>query len=177
MNITGTHFNYYIICHRKLWLFANGIQMEHTSDLVEMGKLIHETSYPNRNEKYEEIEISGIKVDFYDPKRGIIHEIKKSDKIEKAHEWQLKYYLWVFEQHGIQCRYGILEYPKLRKTEEVYLTAIDREIIPSMLGDTEALIMNDHCPERIKVSTCRNCAYFDFCWCGEEEEFTNIREK
>lgn len=21
MNITGTHFNYYLICHRKLWLF------------------------------------------------------------------------------------------------------------------------------------------------------------
>ena len=34
MNITGTHFNYYQICHRKLWLFSNGIQMEHTSDLV-----------------------------------------------------------------------------------------------------------------------------------------------
>ena len=25
MNITGTHFNYYQVCKRKLWLFANGI--------------------------------------------------------------------------------------------------------------------------------------------------------
>ena len=46
MNITGTHFNYYQICKRKLWLFANGISMEHTSDLVHEGKLIHEESYP-----------------------------------------------------------------------------------------------------------------------------------
>ena len=29
---TGTHFNYYLKCHRKMWLFANGINMEHTSE-------------------------------------------------------------------------------------------------------------------------------------------------
>lgn len=170
MRITGTHFNYYIICHRKLWLFANGMQMEHTSELVEMGKLIHETSYPGRNEKYEEVEIGGVKVDFYDSKRGIIHEIKKSDKIEAAHAMQLKYYLWVFEQHGIQCKYGILEYPKLRKTEEVLLTDIDRQEMPSMIYAIEVLIHDEQCPERIKIGTCKNCSYYDFCWCGEEDE-------
>lgn len=42
MKVTGTHFNYYQVCKRKLWLFANGITMEHTSDLVYEGKLIHE---------------------------------------------------------------------------------------------------------------------------------------
>lgn len=36
---TGTHFNYYQICHRKLWLFSNGINMENTSDAVYDGKL------------------------------------------------------------------------------------------------------------------------------------------
>lgn len=170
MRITGTHFNYFIICHRKLWLFANGMQMEHTSELVEMGKLIHETSYPGRNEKYEEVEIGGIKVDYYDTKRGIIHEIKKSDKIEAAHELQLKYYLWVFEQHGISVVNGILEYPKLRKTEEVWLTDTDRQEIPSIISDIEALIHDDTCPERVKIGTCKNCSYYDFCWCGEEDE-------
>ena len=34
MTPTGTHFNYYHICRRKLWLFANGINMEHVSDTV-----------------------------------------------------------------------------------------------------------------------------------------------
>jgi len=24
MNIIGAHFNYYLVCHRKLWLFAGG---------------------------------------------------------------------------------------------------------------------------------------------------------
>ena len=50
MIITGLHIQYYFVCHRKLWLFANGIQMEHTSDLVYEGKLIHETTYPQQCE-------------------------------------------------------------------------------------------------------------------------------
>lgn len=88
MKITGTHFNYYQVCKRKLWLFASGIHFEHTSDLVLEGKLIHEDSYPQRSERYEEIELDGIKVDYYDAKSKVIHEIKKSNKVEKAHEWQ-----------------------------------------------------------------------------------------
>ena len=93
--ITGTHISYYFLCQRKLWLFTNGIHMEHSSDLVYEGKLIHETAYPQRSEKYEEIEIDGIKIDYYDPKNRVIHEVKKSDKMEPAHEWQLKYYMMV----------------------------------------------------------------------------------
>ena len=33
MNINATLINYLHICHRKLWLHANGITMEHTSDI------------------------------------------------------------------------------------------------------------------------------------------------
>lgn len=66
MQISGIHFNYYQVCHRKLWLFANGINMEQTSDLVYDGKLIHETSYPQRSERYEEVELYGIKIYYYD---------------------------------------------------------------------------------------------------------------
>ena len=78
MTITGTHFNYYQLCHRKLWLFANGINMEQESDLVYEGKLVHESSYPQRTARYEEVEIDGIKVDYYDAKNKVVHEIKKS---------------------------------------------------------------------------------------------------
>ncbi len=127
MQITGTHFNYYQVCKRELWLFANGINMEQNSDLVYEGKLIHEESYPQRSERYEEIEIDGVKVDFYDVRHKIIHEIKKSDKVEQAHVWQLKYYLYVFERNGIEGVSGILEYPKLRRTTEIELSQVDRE--------------------------------------------------
>lgn len=169
MLITGTQFNYFQICHRKLWLFSNGIKMEHTSDLVYEGKLIHEESYPQRSERYEEIEMDGIKVDYYDARRKIIHEIKKSDKLEPSHEWQLKYYLYVFERNGIDCVTGILEYPKLRKTKEVPLCDMDREIIRDTEQRIEAIVESEKCPPFEKKRICRSCSYYDFCYAGEEE--------
>lgn len=125
MYINATLINLYNVCQRELWLHANGIRFEHTSDLVLEGKLIHEDSYPQRSEKYEEIELDGIKVDYYDAKSKVIHEIKKSNKVEKAHEWQVKYYLYVFEQDGIEGVTGLLEYPVLRKTQPVILSDLD----------------------------------------------------
>lgn len=170
MTITGTHFNYYQLCHRKLWLFANGINMEQESELVQLGKIIHETSYPQRVSRYEEVAIDGIKVDYYDAKRKVIHEIKKSNKAEQAHEWQLKFYIYIFEQHGINDIRGILEYPTLRKTQEVVLTDIDRENILLMRADIERIISHPQCPPLTKKGICRNCSYFDFCHIQETEE-------
>jgi CRISPR-associated exonuclease Cas4 len=169
MHITGTHFNYYQICHRKLWLFANSIQMEHTSDLVYEGKLIHETSYPNRSEKYSELEIDGIKIDYFDARNKVVHEIKKSDKREEAHIWQLKYYLYVLEKNGIQGATGILEYPKMRQREEVLLSTVDIEEIERITREIEQIISSEEAPPLLKPAKCRNCSYFDFCWIGEED--------
>lgn len=169
MNITGTHFNYYQFCKRKLWLFANGINFEQTSDLVFEGKLIHEESYPQRSEKYEEVEIDGIKVDFYDTKYKVIHEIKKSNKVETAHEWQLKYYIYVFERNGIDGVTGMLEYPTLRKTQEVVLSDVDRDMIKEMEDNIKSIIENEKCPSAEKKGICKNCSYYEFCFVEEED--------
>ena len=147
MIITGTHFNYFHICHRKLWLFANGIAMEHTSDAVYDGKLLHENSYPQRTDRYQEIEIAGVKIDFYDKKNRVIHEIKKTDKIEDAHEWQLKFYIYKLEKIGIDGVSGILEYPVLRKTSRVYISEIDRTRIIADEKSIENIISADKCPK------------------------------
>lgn len=169
MFVTGTHFNYYQVCKRKLWLFANGIQMEHTSDLVYEGKLIHEDSYAQRSSKYEEVEQDGIKVDYYDTKNRIIHEIKKSNKIEEAHEWQLKYYIYIFEKNGIAGVTGILEYPTLRKTQQIELTDVDREEILATEDKIKKIINLETCPAEKKRGICKNCSYYDFCFSGEDE--------
>ncbi|MDL2277923.1 CRISPR-associated protein Cas4 [Parabacteroides sp. OttesenSCG-928-G07] len=169
MRVTGTHFNYYQVCKRKLWLFANGINMEHTSDLVYEGKLIHEISYPQRPEKYEELEIDGVKIDFYDAKNKVIHEIKKSDKVEEAHEWQLKYYIYVLERNGVKGVTGILEYPTMRKTTRIYLSDIDREYIVELLEKIRIVIESEQCPVIEKQNRCRSCSYYDFCYINEEE--------
>ena len=170
MNITGTHFNYYQLCRRKLWLFANGINMEQESDLVHEGKLVHDSSYPQRTTRYEEVEIDGIKVDYCDVKNKVIHEIKKSNKVEKAHEWQLKYYMYVFERHVISGVKGILEYPLLRKTQEVILTDIDREEIQTIAEEITNIISQEQCPSVTKKGICKNCSYFEFCYIDEMEE-------
>lgn len=164
MYLIATHINYYFICHRKLWLFANGINMEHTSDAVSEGKLIGETTYPQRPEKYTEIEIGGSKIDFYDAKAKAIHEIKKSDSMEAAHQWQVKYYIWLLEQNGIEGATGILEYPKLRETTEVKLTDDDRNTLQRTVKEIEALVHGESCPARINAKICKRCSYFDFCY-------------
>jgi CRISPR-associated exonuclease Cas4 len=167
MQISGTHFNYYQVCKRKLWLFSNGISMEHTSDLVYEGKLIHEKSYPQRSERYEELEIDSCKIDFYDVRNKVIHEIKKSDKIEQAHEWQVKYYIYVLECNGIEDVTGIVEYPALRHKSHVQLTSDDKIKLNEMEIDIKTIISSDACPDTINSKICKSCSYYEFCFVTE----------
>jgi len=167
MNITATHINLYHVCKRELWLHANEIRFEYTSDLVYEGKMLHETSYPQRPERYEELEIDGCKIDFYDAKNRVVHEIKKSDKVEDAHEWQVKYYIYVLERNGIDGATGILEYPALRRTTKVELSDTDREYIKCIEQEISTLVASDDCPSVINNKICRNCSYNEFCYVGE----------
>ncbi|UOE39969.1 CRISPR-associated protein Cas4 [Chryseobacterium suipulveris] len=175
MHLIATHINYYIVCPRKLWLFANGINMEHTSDTVYDGKLLHETSYPQRAEKYNEIEVSasfdGIdlsgKIDFYDAKNKIIHETKRSDKVEEAHEWQVKFYIWLLELNGIEGVTATLEYPKLRRTDEVLLSQTDRLFLQETVQKVKSLIEAELCPPKINAKICKSCSYYELCYIEE----------
>lgn len=168
MEITGTQINYYFTCHRKLWLFSNGIQMEHNSELVAMGKLIHETSYADRTERFQEVEIGPVKIDFYDKRDKVIHEVKKSDKLEESHRWQVKYYIQIMEQAGIKGVTGLLEYPKLRHTEQVMLTGKDREDLETIIADIAKITAAESCPPLVKTGICKNCSYYDFCYASED---------
>lgn len=168
MLLTASHITYFILCHRKLWLFANGLTMEHSSEIVSDGKLLHETSYQGRAEKYTEVEIGGVKIDFYDARNKTIHETKRSNKVEDAHEWQLKYYIYILKRYGVDGVKGILEYPKLKQRKEIWLSGKDEEYIRTIIPQIENLVSAETCPERIKKSLCRNCSYHDFCWIGED---------
>jgi len=169
MFINGTHIAYFHLCHRKLWLFANGLQMEHNSELVADGKLMHETTYTQRAEKYTEIELDGIKIDFYNADEKIIHETKRSDSYEDAHEWQLKYYIFVLKKNGIDGVTGILEYPKLRIRREIFLLDEDENYLKNIMLQIEQIVASDNCPPKAPIKKCKNCSYYDFCWSGEED--------
>jgi CRISPR-associated exonuclease Cas4 len=168
MLITGTHVAYFHTCHRKLWLFANGINMEHTSEIVAEGKLIGETTYADRAQKFTEIEIDGVKIDFYDAKNKIVHEVKKSASVERAHIAQLQYYLYKLQQKGIAGATGVIEYPKLRQREKVpSLSEDDTKMITRWEADAKDIIASPLCPAVIRAKICKKCSYCDFCYASE----------
>lgn len=168
MAVTPTHLTYYLICHRKLWLHANGITMEQTSDTVAEGKLISETTYAHRASRFTELDLGVAKIDFYDAKNRVVHEVKKSNKLEHAHIWQVKYYIYLLGKMGVDGVTGLLEYPRLRTTETVELSQADAEYIESAVREIEILIAGNECPQRVAKKVCRACSYQDFCWVGEE---------
>lgn len=141
--------------------------MEHTSDIVAEGKLIGETSYQDRSAKYTELEIDGVKIDFYDPKSRTIHEVKKSDKVETAHIAQVKYYLNILWKNGIDDPHAILEYPRLRQRESVLWEEGDAEKIQNWIRKIQTLTSQDACPPLEKKFICKKCSYYDFCYIEE----------
>ncbi len=162
IHFTGTQINYYTVCPRKLWLFTKNISMEHTSDLVYEGKLIHEDSY-NRMKK--EIQIGDIKLDFIKTKSGIVvHEVKKSKKLKKAHRYQLLYYLYYLKNLGVSAS-GMIDYPLLRKREEVLLTPENESEILKIIHGIKEVIALEKAPDAKRMKICGKCSYFEFCWC------------
>ncbi|HEU5366354.1 MAG TPA: CRISPR-associated protein Cas4 [Hanamia sp.] len=175
MIINATLINLYHVCKRECWLHANGVTMEHTSDTVYDGKLLHENSYPQRNEKHSEMELTAIidnielsgKIDFFDAKEKIIHETKRSDKVEEAHEWQVKYYIWLLELNNINGAHATLEYPILRHKSMVELTQSDREHLQKTVEHIINLIQDDNCPSKINAKICKTCSYYELCYIEE----------
>jgi CRISPR-associated exonuclease Cas4 len=140
--------------------------MEHTNDTVYDGKMLHETSYPQRNNKHSELSIdakyNGIdlygKIDFYDARQKIIHEIKRSNKVEKAHEWQVKFYLWLLKLNAIEEATAILEYPLLRQTDHVALSEEDIVHLQKVIENISQLRQSDQCPPVIHSKICTGCS-------------------
>ncbi len=175
MTINATLINLYHVCKRECWLHANGVRMEHTSDTVADGKLLHEITYPQRNEKHSEMNIaatySGVdlfgKIDFYDGQQKIIHETKRSNKVETAHEWQVKFYLWLLKLNGIDESTAILEYPLLRQTDRLELTEEDIIYLEKTTLSIVQLKESEQCPSVINAKICKNCSYYDLCYVVE----------
>lgn len=160
--ITGQMIYYYMVCPRKLWYFYHNLPMEDTNENVEIGHLLDENSY-ERSEKHLNID-NVINIDFIADK-GVLHEIKKSKKIEQANIWQVKYYLYYLEQKGVTDLKGKIDYPLLKDTVEVVLTEADREeleanIVPAIRKIVDLVAP----PVVVKRNMCKKCAYYDLCY-------------
>jgi CRISPR-associated exonuclease Cas4 len=159
--ITGTQINYLFICTRKLWLFSHHIEMEHTSDYVAIGELLHEESYARekRNIQIDDM----IHIDFID-KDGILHDVKSSQSMELAHEMQLLYYLYILKQKGLPNRIGVINYPKQRRKVEVELTTEKEQEVESAMKKVIE-VTSLPVPPNVEFSKlCKSCSYMELCW-------------
>ncbi|WP_281753357.1 CRISPR-associated protein Cas4 [Thermodesulfovibrio yellowstonii] len=160
LKTNGIKVNYLYVCERKLWLFDRGIQMESKSDKVLMGKLLGDYSYPAESKK--ELLIDNlINIDIVGDDQ--IREVKYSNRLANADRIQILYYLYYLKQLGIE-KQGIINYPKMRKREEITLTPEAEKEVEEALLKVQKILMMENPPELERKPYCSKCAYFEFCW-------------
>lgn len=162
MNVSGLQINYYFICKTKLWLFSHNISFELENENVKLGIILHENSYKNENSFYID---NLINFDFIKITDCVeIHEVKKTQKMDKSHEYQLLYYMFYLKnEKDIDNIKGYLDYPKNRKKKEVYLTKEKEEELIKIIDEINKINSNKM-PKPQKSKICRKCAYFEFCF-------------
>lgn len=159
--ITGVMIYYYEVCKRKLWYFYNEIQMEQGNESVDIGKTIDEETY-KRDEKHINID-NIVNIDFIRSK-GILHEVKKSNKIEAASILQVKYYLYFLKKRGVDNIKAKIDYPLLKQCVDVELAGEDIDMIDKILEDIRIIVDSDRPPSLEKKRICNACAYYDLCF-------------
>lgn len=161
MQITGIMVYYYIICKRKLWYFTNNINMEQNSELVEIGKILDETSYARENKSI--LIDNTINIDFI---KGecILHEIKKTKAIEEAGIWQVKYYMYYLQKRGVKNLTAKIDFPLLKETKEIFLEDSDIKELDKIVKNIENIVTKDRPPEIIEDNKCKKCSYYDLCY-------------
>jgi CRISPR-associated exonuclease Cas4 len=167
LRIGGTEVHYYVLCPRKLWWFAHGLEQEHVTgttaqENVALGQLLHRESYPDKARK--DIMIDGLlRIDFTDD--GMVHEIKKSKGGKQATLYQLLYYLYYLKHvKGVETT-GVIDYPLQKRREQVALTAAYEADIERIIAGIQAVRDQPTPPSVAKpMALCKMCAYQDLCW-------------
>lgn len=135
--------------------------MEQNSELVQIGKILDETTYTK--EKKQILIDNTINIDFIKNK-AILHEVKKTRAIEEAGIWQIKYYIYYLESKGVENIRAKIDFPLLRQTKDVILENKDREILKNVIKDIEEITKMDKPPKIIDSKICSKCSYFDMCY-------------
>ena len=163
MNINGTIINYYFHCKRQCYFHGIRLNMEDNSEQVKIGKAIHEERAENKNNT--EIAIDNIRLDKLT--KEYLTEVKKSDADAEAAKWQLLYYLKVLKTKGV-IRKGKLEFAeKNKKDKKIIIIELTDEVekeLDKYIDEIEQLLNQDRIPECINKSTCKKCAYYEYCY-------------
>lgn len=162
MKVNGTLINYYFHCKRQCYLFGNRLNLEDNSEIVKIGKAIHEEKAQQDN---AEIAIENIRLDKLTAE--YLTEIKKSDSDIEACKWQLILYLKILKEKGL-VRKGKLEFVESNKTNKKTLfVELTKEIeveLKNHIKDIEVLLHQDKIPPILNKNSCKKCAYHDYCY-------------
>lgn len=160
MLLTGTLIYYYTVCKRKCYLSYQKINMEQNSELVKIGKELHE----QQKAKYKEIMIDNIKIDKIS--KQYITEVKKSDADLEASIWQLKYYMYILNNKGIQ-RNGKLEIiEKNNQDKNVIFIEFSEDLlleVENHVKEIENFLLGGLLPSTKIAKKCKKCAYYEYC--------------
>lgn len=163
MKVNGTLINYYFHCKRQCYLLGNRLNLEDNSEIVKIGKAIHEEK--SKQSKNTEISIDNIRIDKLTDE--YIIEVKKSDADIEASKWQLILYLKVLKDKGI-IRKGKLEFVEKNKQDHkiIYVELNDEaeKQLEEYIKDIESLIQGNVIPEVLNKVKCKKCAYYDYCY-------------
>lgn len=161
--MNGTIINYYFHCKRQCYMFAHRLNLEDNSEIVRIGKAIHEDKA--KSSENSEIKIDNIALDKINSKYVV--EIKKSDADIEACKWQLLYYLKILKDKGIE-RKGKLEFIEKNKTDrKIIFIELNEEIEKELnehISKIEELLSMDELPTVINKPACKKCAYYEYCY-------------
>lgn len=136
--------------------------MESSSEEVTLGRLLHDRSYSYLSKK--EVMLDNlIKIDLLEGDE-VVHEIKHSRKMENAHRWQILYYLFYLKQLGLGDLRGEINYPKLRRREEVSLSPDEESQIPLILKEIKEIEKSPRPYPAEFMPVCKRCSYAELCW-------------
>ena len=161
--MNGTMINYYFHCKRQCYMFAHRLNLEDNSEIVKIGKAIHEDR--TRNSENTEIKIDNITLDKINSK--YVTEVKKSDADIEASKWQLLYYLKILKDKGIE-RKGKLEFVEKNKTDKkIIFVELDEDTerkLEKYILEIQKLLEVDELPKVINKASCKKCAYYEYCY-------------
>lgn len=162
ISVTGTLIWYYCVCKREVWLISHGIEADQEHELLELGRIISESTY--RRDK-KEIEVDHVKADLMRKvdDQIIVGEVKKSSKYKEAATMQLLYYLKTLRQRGIEAK-GKLFFPEERKTIDVELNDESIKKLEKIEAEILNIIYKEQPPKAEKNRFCSTCAYSEFCF-------------
>lgn len=163
MRVNGTLINYYFHCKRQCYLHGNRLNLEDNSEMVKIGKAIHEEKASGSENS--EISIDNIKLDKLTGE--YLTEVKKSNADVEAGKWQLIYYLKVLKSKGI-IRKGKLECIEKNKSDKKImcfeLTEELEKETDKYIQEIENLILSEEIPKVLNEPKCKKCAYYEYCY-------------